>query len=60
MKKSNKVISLEYLQNLVKKQEEKEKEEKSKSWYVPPTSGGDGGYGVKGSTIYSKVQKELL
>jgi hypothetical protein len=22
--------------------------------------GGDGGYGVKGSTIYSKYQKELL
>ena len=28
MKKSNKVISLEYLQNLVKKQEEKEEREK--------------------------------
>jgi hypothetical protein len=30
MKKGNKVISLEYLQKLVKKQEEKEKEEKEK------------------------------
>lgn len=28
MKKSNKVISLEFLQNLVKKQEEKEEREK--------------------------------
>ena len=28
MKKSNKVISLEYLQNLVKKQEEKDEKEK--------------------------------
>ena len=28
MKKSNKVISLEYLQNLVKKQEEREEREK--------------------------------
>ena len=31
MKKSNKVISLEYLQNLVKKQEEKEEREKGVS-----------------------------
>ena len=30
MKKGNKVISLEYLQKLVKKQEEKEKEEKDR------------------------------
>ena len=32
MKKSNKVISLEYLQNLVKKQEEKEEREKGISF----------------------------
>ena len=60
MKKSNKVISLEYLQKLVKQQEEKEKEEKSKPWFIPPTSVGDVGDVPKGSTIYSKVQKELL
>ena len=29
MKRSNKIISLEYLQNLVKKQEEKEAKEKN-------------------------------
>ena len=55
MKKSNKVISLEYLQKLVKKQEEKEKEENSKPWCIPPTSVGDVGDVSKGSTIYSKV-----
>ena len=55
MKKSNKVISLEYLQKLVKQQEEKEKEEKSKPWFIPPTSVGDVGDVSKGSTIYSKV-----
>ena len=60
MKKGNKVISLEYLQKLVKKQEEKEKEEKSKPWFIPPTSVGDVGDVSKGSTTYSKVQKELL
>ena len=60
MKKSNKVISLEYLQKLVKLQEEKEKEEKSKPWCIPPTSVGDVGDVPKGSTIYSKYQKELL
>ncbi len=59
MKKSNKVISLEYLQKLVK-QEEEEEEEKSKPWFIPPTSVGDVGDVSKGSTIYSKVQKELL
>ena len=60
MKKGNKVISLEYLQKLVKLQEEKEKEEKLKPFCIPPTSGGDGGNEFKGSTIYSKYQKELL
>ena len=60
MKKGNKVISLEYLQKLVKKQEEKEKEENSKPWCIPPTGVGDVGDVPKCSTIYSKVQKELL
>ena len=55
MKKGNKDISLEYLQKLVKKQEEKEKEEKSNPWFIPPTSVGDVGDVSKGSTIYSKV-----
>ena len=33
---------------------------KSKPWFIPPTSVGDVGDVSKGSTIYSKVQKELL
>jgi hypothetical protein len=60
MKKGNKVISLEYLQKLVKKQEEKEKEEKSKPWCILPTSVGDVGDVPKGSNIFLKDVKELL
>ena len=37
MKKGNKVISLEYLQNLVKKQEEKERIEKECIYNPLPT-----------------------
>jgi hypothetical protein len=38
MKRSNKIISLEYLQNLVKKQEEKEAKEKSIKYVDGDTS----------------------
>jgi hypothetical protein len=54
LKKGNKVISLEYLQKLVKLQEEKEKEEKLKPWCMPPTSEADE---ADGSRVQTYIQK---